>query len=74
MTRIVHEKVSRSLIKAITFRIVVLTSDSIIIFAITHRLDVTLGVVIFSNISSSLLYFLHERFWNNIHWGRVIKK
>lgn len=65
------EKVSRSIIKAITFRMLILVSDSIIIFAITHRFDVTLGVMIFSNIGSTLIYLFHERIWNSIHWGKI---
>ncbi len=68
-----HEEVKRSVTKAVTFRILVLCSDAIIVFAITHRYDITLGVVIFSNFASSILYYLHERLWNKIHWGRSKK-
>jgi len=60
-------------VKAIIFRILILISDGIIIFAITHRYDITLGVIIFSNFSSTVLYFLHERIWNRIRWGKVEK-
>ena len=66
----VHETSGRSLTKAITFRLLVLTVDSLIIYAITGRSDITVGVVVLSNISSTVLYFLHERAWNSIHWGR----
>ena len=68
-----HENISRSLVKAITYRIVILTSDSIIVFALTHRFDITVGVVLFSNFASSFLYFIHERAWNAIHWGKSKK-
>ena len=64
------EKPGRSLTKAITFRILILISDGIIIFAVTRRYDITLGVMLFSNIASTVLYFFHERAWNNIHWGK----
>lgn len=64
------EKINRSLVKAITFRVLIIVSDMIIIFAITHRYDLTIGVIFFSNIASTLLYFFHERLWNNINWGR----
>lgn len=56
----------RSLIKAITFRLLIIISDSFVIFFITHRVDVTLGIIFFSNIVSTILYFIHERIWNNI--------
>lgn len=66
-----HEQVKRSVTKAVTFRMLILISDGIIIFAITHRYDVTLAVVFFSNFASTVLYFIHERIWNNIHWGKT---
>lgn len=64
------ELTKRSLTKAITFRFLVLISDGLIIIFITHRLDIALWVIIFSNISSTFLYYTHERIWNNIHWGK----
>lgn len=65
-----HEKTSRSIAKSITFRAVILMADSLIIYLLTHRLDVTLGVMLFSNLSSTIIYFLHERAWNRIRWGK----
>jgi len=74
MTVKLHEHVKRSLIKALTFRFVIILSDSLIIFFITKRLDVTLGVLVFSNLASTVLYFMHERAWNNVHWGKTVRK
>jgi adenylylsulfate kinase len=68
------EATKRSIIKAITFRVLILLSDSIIIFAITHRYDITVGVIFFSNFASTILYYFHERIWNNIHWGKASVK
>jgi uncharacterized membrane protein len=68
------EKTSRSLVKALTFRAVILVADTVIIYGITKRADVTAGVVLLSNISSTILYFLHERVWNGVHWGKYHKK
>lgn len=67
------EHTKRSLVKAVTFRLVILVADGIIIFAITHRYDIAIGVILFSNISSTILYFIHERIWNGIHWGKQKK-
>lgn len=66
-----HEHVKRSVAKALTFRSVVLVADMIIVFGITGRYDLTIGVLIFSNVSSTAIYFFHERMWNNIHWGQM---
>lgn len=68
-----HEKVSRSVVKAITFRIVILCADTITIYFFTRRVDLTIGLVIVSNFSSTILYFLHERVWNSITWGKHAK-
>lgn len=65
-----HENIKRSITKAVTFRLLILCSDGIIIFAITHRFDVALGVIFFSNFASTVIYFFHERIWNAIHWGK----
>jgi adenylylsulfate kinase len=68
-----REHYKRSIIKAITYRFVILISDGFIIFLITHRYDTTAKVIVFSNIASTLLYFFHERFWNTVHWGKLHK-
>lgn len=64
----------RSIVKAITFRCFIIVADGIIIFILTHRYDLTLGMIVFSNLSSTVLYFIHERIWNRIHWGKVYNK
>jgi uncharacterized membrane protein len=68
-----HERISRSFVKAITYRLAILTSDAIIVLAITHRFDTTIGVVVGTNIASTLMYVIHERVWNKIHWGKAKK-
>ena len=61
----------RSLVKSITFRTVILCSDTIVIFLITHHWETTGALVIATNIASTTLYFLHERVWSRIQWGRA---
>ncbi len=68
------ETTGRSIVKAITFRAIILTSDSLIIYLLTHRLDLTLDVMIASNVASTVLYIAHERLWNTIHWGKFRKR
>ncbi len=70
-----RENHTRSIVKALTYRAIIIFSDSIIVYLFTHRTDITLGFVGISNIASTLIYFFHERFWNNVHWGKShIKK
>ena len=61
----------RSVVKSLTFRVLVVIADLIVIYLITRRIDTTLTVTIFTNLASTALYFLHERVWNKIQWGRV---
>ena len=65
-----HETVLRSIGKAITFRIWIIILDFGVIYWFTSRIDLTLGVIILSNFSSTIAYFVHERTWNRIHWGK----
>jgi len=59
----------RSLVKAITYRIVIIILDFSVIYLLTHRVDVALGFMVISNIYTTAAYFLHERVWNRIRWG-----
>lgn len=69
-----HEKTSRSLVKTITYRLTIIVSQSIIVQFITRDIVTTVSIVSISNIIATILYFLHERIWNSIHWGKIIKK
>ncbi len=66
-----RENHARSIVKALTYRTVIIFSDSIIVYLVTRRVDVTFGFVAISNLASTAIYFLHERAWNNIHWGKT---
>jgi uncharacterized membrane protein len=60
----------RSLAKTITYRLLNIFLDIIVVYPLTHRVDITTGVVIFTNVASTIGYFLHERAWSHIHWGK----
>jgi adenylylsulfate kinase len=70
MKKLFYENRYRSVVKALTFRSLIICSDMTIILAITHRFDEAFNVMLFSNVASTLLYIIHERIWNNIHWGK----
>lgn len=64
------EPPQRSALKSATFRITIIISDTIITFALTHRYDITIGFVVFTNVASTLIYYFHERVWAHVNWGR----
>lgn len=65
------EKHSRSLIKSISYRMVSIIADSIAAYFFTRDVALSAGIVILVNGYSTILYYLHERIWANIHWGRI---
>lgn len=65
-----HEKNGRSLAKAISYRVVSILVDLLVVFLVTKRVDLTLGVVVVSNTASIFVYYFHERAWNKVHIGR----
>lgn len=67
---IIKDLHKRSITKSITFRILVIIADFIVIFAITRSYNIAVGVLIATNVVSATLYYIHERVWNNIQWGR----
>jgi uncharacterized membrane protein len=61
---------TRSITKSLTYRIIVVIADIIVIYALTKKITTTIALTVFTNLSTTILYFLHERFWNGIAWGR----
>ena len=68
-----HESRYRSVVKALTFRALVVASDVVIVYGITRSYQMALGVIIFSNLSATGIYVVHERSWNRVHWGKKKK-
>lgn len=42
----------------------------IIVFIVFKRLDLAIAAGIFESISKILIYFVHERFWNKVRFGK----
>ena len=60
----------RSLVKALSYRVVIVCLDFGAIYLFTHKVEVALGFMIVSNVYTTVGYFLHERLWARISWGR----
>ncbi|MEN9551988.1 MAG: hypothetical protein RI935_365 [Candidatus Parcubacteria bacterium] len=65
-----HENHGRSIGKAISYRVVSIIADLALVFILTRKIELTLGIVLLSNTASVFIYYFHERAWNNIHLGR----
>jgi uncharacterized membrane protein len=62
-------KLSRSVVKAITYRILIMCLDFVTIYLFTGAIRVAVGFMVVSNIYTTIGYFVHERFWARVQWG-----
>lgn len=60
----------RSILKSITWRILATLTTMILVFIFTGSFIISLGVGFFEVILKIIIYYLHERVWNRINWGR----
>ena len=61
---------SRSLAKAVSYRVLGSAVTALIVLLFSGSLKVSLGVGALDMLSKIALYFLHERLWNHIPYGR----
>lgn len=69
-----HDTNSRSFVKAISWRIIASLTTFILAFIITGHLVLSAGIGLGDIIAKFILYFLHERAWDRISWGKVINR
>ena len=69
-----EEKHYRSLVKAISWRATG-TADTIVIsWLITGQIKMALGIGFVEVFTKIFLYYVHERIWNRLSFGRVKAK
>lgn len=64
------EKARRSIVKAMTFRLLATVMNVIIIFLVFEDLRAALGIGVVEFFLKFGLYYVHERVWSRIKWGR----
>lgn len=64
------ESHSRSIAKGITWRFVASGTTMIIVYGMTGNLELVLGVGAVDVTIKIIFYYLHERAWGRVHWGR----
>ena len=70
MRKVATDTFKRSFAKALSFRLFVLITDAVVIYAVTRRFDTTVTFLTISTIIRTILYVIHERSWDVISWGR----
>jgi uncharacterized membrane protein len=61
---------TRSIAKAVSYRLLGSISTALIVFAFSGNAKVSLGVGALDVVTKLALYYLHERVWNHIPFGR----
>ncbi len=61
----------RSIAKAVSWRILATLTTGLLVFAFTRSIDIAFTVGAFEVLAKLLLYFLHERLWNRLSFGRL---
>ncbi|MFW6231166.1 MAG: DUF2061 domain-containing protein [Nanoarchaeota archaeon] len=64
------ESRKRTLAKAITFRIVATLATVLIIFFFTEEMTLSFGIGIVDFVSKLFVYYVHERAWEKVGWGK----
>ena len=64
------ESHSRSIAKAVSYRVFGSLSTAMIFFVLSGDMKMSLGAGVLDSLVKLGLYFLHERAWNHIDYGR----
>ena len=65
------ESRTRSFIKALSWRLIAFTVLGIISYSFTRSWKETTYITIVYNVVQIFIYFLHERLWGRIGWGKA---
>lgn len=66
------ERVKRSILKTISWRVIGTLDTIFIAYIITGTFNQAISIGGFELITKMILYFFHERSWNKIQWGKNI--
>jgi uncharacterized membrane protein len=64
------EKRLRSIVKTATWRIIATAITSLLVLTFTHQWTLALTIGGLEGILKLLFYYLHERVWDGISWGK----
>jgi uncharacterized membrane protein len=70
--RIVRDRPMKSVLKSITCRIVGTIDTILISYLLTGKVLIAFSIGSLEVFTKMFLYFLHERLWEQIRWGRMI--
>ena len=69
---IMEDSSRRSLFKATTYRVLSVALTFIISFTITGKLSWATAIAGTEALTKMFLYYVHERCWNRVKWGKKV--
>ena len=61
----------RSVVKSISWRIIATLTTIVLVFIFTGSFSLSLGIGCFDVAAKTVFYYLHERAWNSISFGKM---
>lgn len=65
-----HDHWKRSLVKTLTYRLLIVILVFITSYLVTRKVSFALAITGWNAVLATILYYLHERFWSRVRWGR----
>jgi len=65
------EHPKRSLLKSLTWRVIAFLVTTIVVYIYSRDIKESLVIGISANAIKILLYYVHERIWNRVRFGKI---
>jgi len=65
-----RERRTRSIIKAVSWRVFATLTTIAVVYLFTGELVLSIGVGFVEALSKLVLYYIHERLWDKVKWGK----
>ena len=65
-----NESNKRSVLKTISWRITGSGATFLISYIVSGNIAMATGIAAMQIVANTILYYIHERLWNMINWGR----
>jgi len=65
------ESKQRSIYKTVSWRLLATITTAILVYLFTGKIEIAAAIGAIEIIIKIILYFIHERAWNTIHYGKM---
>jgi len=72
-TQQLKDTFKRSIVKSIGYRLIIIILDFTTVYIFTGKVNIAIGFMLVSNAYTTVIYFLHERIWDRIKWGKQVR-